>query len=123
MWHDGASAQSPLTATIIRDWGASYSQMLDTDIVYETETFSALCVDGIWLLLKSSEGYLPPTWPDPARHQQEHVDFAVDGLDVAEQVAMAAGARKAAFQPAPNSWRVMLDPAGHPFCLNRQIPD
>jgi hypothetical protein len=73
--------------------------------------------------LKTTEDYLPPTWPDRTRLQQEHLDFAVDDLDAAEEVAVAAGARKAAFQPAPQNWRVMIDPAGHPFCLNGQIPD
>jgi hypothetical protein len=24
--------------------------------------------------------------------------------------------------PAPDRWRVLLDPAGHPFCLTTQIP-
>lgn len=119
-WRIGAVA---LDCNDHKRLGSFYAQMLDTDIVYETDTFSALRVDGLWLLLKSSEDYMPPTWPDPTRHQQEHLDFAVDGLDEAEQVAMAAGARKADLQPAPDSWRVMLDPAGHPFCLNRQIPD
>jgi hypothetical protein len=32
------------------------------------------------------------------------------------------GARPAATQPAPDRWRVMFDPAGHPFCLTTQIP-
>jgi hypothetical protein len=28
----------------------------------------------------------------------------------------------AAVQPAPDRWRVLFDPAGHPFCLTTQIP-
>jgi hypothetical protein len=30
---------------------------------------------------------------------------------------LALGARKADVQPAPDNFRVYLDPAGHPFCL------
>jgi len=30
---------------------------------------------------------------------------------------------RAAEQPAPDRWRVLLDSAGHPFCLSTQIPD
>lgn len=103
--------------------GSFYSELLGTEIVYQTDTFCALRVDSTWLLVKSVPNYLPPTWPDTSHPQQEHLDFAVDDLDSAEQVALAAGARKAVMQPAPDSWRVMLDPAGHPFCLNGQIPD
>jgi catechol-2,3-dioxygenase len=100
-----------------------YSRLLQTEIAHETETFSALRVDGVWILVKSVPDYVQPTWPDAAMPQQLHLDFAVDDLDAAEAAAIDAGALKADFQPAPDSWRVMLDPAGHPFCLNRQIPD
>jgi hypothetical protein len=31
--------------------------------------------------------------------------------------AIRLGARQADQQPRPRRWRVMLDPAGHPFCL------
>ena len=49
--------------------------------------------------------------------QQAHIDFDVDDLDAAEVEILAIGARKAVGQPRPDSWRVYLDPAGHPFCL------
>jgi len=52
-----------------------------------------------------------------------HLDLAVDDLDQAEAEALRLGARPAAEQPAPDRWRVLLDPAGHPFCLSTQIPD
>ncbi|HLM96560.1 MAG TPA: hypothetical protein VK283_09590 [Acidimicrobiales bacterium] len=29
----------------------------------------------------------------------------------------------AAAQPAPDRYLVLLDPAGHPFCLSTQIPE
>jgi hypothetical protein len=29
---------------------------------------------------------------------------------------------KADFQPAPDQWRVLLDPSGHPFCLTVPAP-
>ena len=47
---------------------------------------------------------------------QAHLDFDVDDLDAAEERLLTLGARKADFQPA-SSFRVFLDPAGHPFCL------
>jgi hypothetical protein len=98
-----------------RRLGAFYSELLDTDIIHETDSFCALRVDAIWLLIKTVPNHARPSWPEDARPEQEHLDFAVDDLDSAEAAAMAAGARKAPFQPAPDNWRVMIDPAGHPF--------
>jgi catechol-2,3-dioxygenase len=100
-----------------------YSRLLQAPVIHQTDTFSALRADGVWLLIKAVPGYVQPTWPEPAQPQQLHLDFAVEDLDTAEAAATKAGARKAAFQPCPDKWRVMLDPGGHPFCLNCQIPD
>jgi hypothetical protein len=33
------------------------------------------------------------------------------------------GATLATTQPQPDGWRVLIDPAGHPFCLSSMIPD
>ncbi|WP_442858944.1 VOC family protein [Arthrobacter sp. CAN_A6] len=33
------------------------------------------------------------------------------------------GATPAEHQPTPGQWRVLLDPAGHPFCLTAVRPD
>jgi hypothetical protein len=44
-------------------------------------------------------------------------DISVADLDGAADRAMSVGARLAEHQPAPELWRVFLDPAGHPFCL------
>ncbi len=34
----------------------------------------------------------------------------------------AIEATKAGEQPSPDGWRVLLDPAGHPFCVTTLIP-
>jgi hypothetical protein len=47
---------------------------------------------------------------------QLHLDVHVDDLAAAVEFAVSLGARPAAFQPQEDV-RVMLDPAGHPFCL------
>ena len=60
--------------------------------------------------------YMAPDWPDGSP-QQAHLDFDVPDLDAGEAAILALGARKAEFQPHPDSWRVYLDPVGHPFCL------
>nr|MDT0664019.1 VOC family protein [Micromonospora sp. DSM 115978] len=63
--------------------------------------------------------YRPPQWPDPASPQQFHLDFRVADVASAEARAIELGARPAEFQPGEDRWRVLLDPAGHPFCLCR----
>lgn len=68
---------------------------------------------------KVSSGYRPPQWPGQDVPQQLHIDFDVPDLDEGERRVLAIGARKHEAQPAPDRFRVYLDPAGHPFCLVR----
>jgi predicted enzyme related to lactoylglutathione lyase len=48
-----------------------------------------------------------------------HFDIEVDDLEAAVAYVVAAGGTVAAHQPPDRAHdlRVMLDPAGHPFCL------
>lgn len=73
---------------------------------------------GLTILLQPVEDYVPPTWPSQERGQQMHLDFRVVDLDAAVKEAERLGATLAEHQPGP-FWKVMLDPAGHPFCLAR----
>lgn len=60
--------------------------------------------------------YTAPQWPGQQAPQQMHIDVDVDDLDAGEQAVLAIGATKHEHQPG-TSFRVFLDPAGHPFCL------
>lgn len=62
--------------------------------------------------------YVPPTWPTAIGEQQMlvHLDITVESLDVGVAWALEVGATLAVHQPQKDV-RVMLDPAGHPFCL------
>jgi predicted enzyme related to lactoylglutathione lyase len=60
--------------------------------------------------------YRAPQWPGQESPQQIHLDVVVDDLDAAEPEVLALGATKAEHQPG-TTFRVFLDPAGHPFCL------
>ena len=51
-----------------------------------------------------------------------HLDFEVDDLDASVAHALEAGAELVAYQPQ-ETVRVMLDPAGHPFCLYLDTSD
>lgn len=74
--------------------------------------------DGPTLNFEYEPDYLPPVWPSVAGKQQiqTHLDVMVDDLARSVAWAVQAGATPASFQPQDDV-RVMLDPAGHPFCL------
>ena len=73
---------------------------------------------GTGLSFQAESGYREPTWPERPNGQDKmlHLDIEVDDLDAAVEHAVASGARLAEHQPQARV-RVMLDPAGHPFCL------
>lgn len=62
--------------------------------------------------------HVPPAWPaGPGDQQMQlHLDVGVEDLPAAVARAEQLGARQATYQPQ-ELVRVMLDPAGHPFCL------
>ena len=97
--------------------GAFYSSVLEWPVVDDDgEWVSLRAADGQMLCFQRVEGYRPPQWPGQEHPQQEHLDLWVDDLDEAEAAVLALGAVKHEVQPG-QSFRVYLDPAGHPFCL------
>jgi hypothetical protein len=74
--------------------------------------------DGSWKLeFQGLWDYERPVWPNVDGGQQAmmHLDIAVND-PAAIDWCVAHGAVVAEHQPSPNV-KVMLDPAGHPFCL------
>lgn len=73
---------------------------------------------GVGLSFQAEPDYVPPVWPQQRSEQRMmlHLDICVDDLEASTSLAVAAGARVADFQPQ-ETVRVLLDPAGHPFCL------
>jgi hypothetical protein len=73
---------------------------------------------GTGLAFQLETDHVPPTWPAGSGDQQmqEHLDVRVDDLAAGVDRAVALGARLAEDQPQDDV-RVLLDPAGHPFCL------
>ena len=62
------------------------------------------------------EGYEPPGWPNQHGSKQFHLDLAADDIDAETERLVGLGATLAEPQPG-ETWRVLLDPAGHPFCV------
>jgi catechol 2,3-dioxygenase-like lactoylglutathione lyase family enzyme len=97
-----------------------YADLLGWPIAQQDPGGAAIAVPGTssYLAFQTEENYVPPVWPVGGGHQQMmmHLDIAVDDLAASVADAVELGARLAEFQPQEEV-RVMLDPAGHPFCL------
>lgn len=112
-----------------------YASLLGWNVVDRSENDP-----GGWALVKSPSGehkiefqreepFVPPVWPTVAGQQQMgmHLDIAVenlgDGPDRRERFfelvdfAVSMGTRVAEHQPQEGRVVIMVDPAGHPFCL------
>jgi len=77
---------------------------------------------GVSLNIQAEGSYEPPTWPEQSGRQAKmmHLELLVDDLDAAVRLVLRIGGSEAAHQPPDRDQtrlRVMLDPAGHPFCL------
>lgn len=108
--------EAPDPAVLLRFWSA----VLDKPIHSETDQGGSLDLqEGVVALsIQKAEIYEPPVWPpEPGKQgMQMHLEVEVSDLAAAVEHAIELGARVADHQPQDNV-RVMLDPAGHPFCL------
>lgn len=104
---------------------AFYSELLGWRVQEYNEGWIVLSnpASGVLLSFARSTDYEPPTWPHRPGRQRTmlHLDLDVADLDASCRHALALGARRASFQPQQDVI-VMLDPAGHPFCLSAQQP-
>jgi catechol 2,3-dioxygenase-like lactoylglutathione lyase family enzyme len=117
MWW-GTAIEAPDPAALAR----FYAELLGWHIGHEEPGTSivAACPHGPFFVFQKAHGYRPPTWPpvDGAQRPMMHFDFQVGDLEEAVAEAVALGASVASAQPQEHV-RVLLDPAGHPFCLCR----
>ena len=94
-----------------------YGALLDWNVKVDDDWAEIRPGDGgDCISFQQVEGFTPPQWPGQERPQQVHLDVIVDDLDEAEAAVLDLGATKHAHQPG-TTFRVFLDPAGHPFCL------
>ncbi len=97
-----------------------YRGVVGGEITSAEEDWVVLTVDGLRLAFQQADDFAPPTWPTGERPQQFHLDVTVTNVDTVEPAVLALGATRHAVQPgevAGDTFRVYLDPAGHPFCL------
>lgn len=103
-----------------------YAQLLGWEIAYHDEDWACLGAPGTaqgaypGITFQRNPEYQAPVWPQESGAQQQmaHLDFVVNDLEQAVAHALRCGATTAAVQYS-DDWKVMLDPAGHPFCLCR----
>lgn len=92
-----------------------YAALLGMEVTYEGPEGALIAGAGKSVMFQQVSAYTPPRWPDPAHPQQAHLDILVDDLDAGEAWALELGALR--LNGGGKGFRVVADPAGHPFCL------
>ncbi|WP_166970826.1 VOC family protein [Brevibacterium atlanticum] len=119
-----STAQSPIAALAMvtldapdaAALGRFYSAVLGWPIAYSDENYAMLTGPSHALGIGTIPDYQRPNWPDDG-HKQFHLDLAADDIEAAADQCVALGATRADPQPG-ETWVVLIDPAGHPFCLS-----
>lgn len=115
-----------------RALAAFYQRLLGWTVTASEGPRPGESVEAGWAQLRAPDGvaglttinieyekhFVRPTWPSSpgTQHITVHLDLPTTDVDAAERHAIEAGAVTAQFQPQ-DGVRVMIDPAGHPFCL------
>jgi catechol 2,3-dioxygenase-like lactoylglutathione lyase family enzyme len=95
-----------------------YQDITGWQLFASNDDFVALAGDdNVRLDFQRVANHQPPRWPDTAAPLRVHLDFRVHDLDQGEAHLLKLGAVRPNFQPGGQRFRVLLDPAGHPFCL------
>lgn len=117
MWW-GTAIEAPDPAALAR----FYSDLIGWPVGHEEPGTAIVAASpaGPFLVFQEAAGYEAPVWPpvEGAQRPMMHFDFQVGDLESAVAEAEELGATLAADQPNEGV-RVLLDPAGHPFCLCR----
>ena len=101
-----------------------YARLMGWIVVFEDDEYVVIAPEGVCqggypgMTFQKNPDYVPPVWPSQpgAQQQMAHLDFAVENIAQAAAFALSLGASEAPEQFS-GSWRVMIDPCGHPFCL------
>ena len=101
-----------------------YVELLGLTVADREDRWAALRdpAGGIGINVQADDDFVRPTWPaaPPAQSMQMHLEIEAVDVPASADWARSLGASEAVPQPADRdvtTLRVMLDPAGHPFCL------
>lgn len=95
--------------------GRFWSEVLAWPVTYADENYAMLAGPTHALGIGTSSDFVPPRWPDDG-HKQFHFDLAAEDIEAAAARCVELGATRVDPQPG-ETWIVLLDPAGHPFCI------
>ena len=101
-----------------------YADLLKWEISFYDEDWACVGAPGTaqgaypGILFQRNPAYEPPVWPEKpgAQQQMAHLDFHVQDVEEGVRYALSCGASISEYQ-YDDRWRVMIDPAGHPFCI------
>ena len=99
-----------------RTSGEFWSALLGWDLAHADDAYAMVTGPATSLGFGTLADHEPPAWPDEHGRKQFHLDLACDDLDATERRCLELGASLADPQPG-ETWRVLVDPGGHPFCL------
>jgi len=100
-----------------------YQRMLGWSIRFSNEDGGTKFVglvneNGMCLLFQEIDDFVRPVYPNKPGEPQStaHIDFHTDDIEKDVSTAIAYGAELSEVQYS-DKWKVMIDPMGHPFCI------
>ncbi len=101
-----------------------YMRFLGWHLRHESADFVSIHTPSspVTIGFQRNEDYLPPAWPGEKGEPQMmvHIDFkANDREEMTSLVANALRCGATLAEPQySDQWTVLIDPAGHPFCID-----
>lgn len=93
-----------------------WSELLGWDRIYLDENAAMLQGPSHAMGFGRVANYTAPSWPNDQGSKQFHLDLSTNDIATTAQRCMDLGAHQPEEQPG-ETWLVLIDPAGHPFCL------
>lgn len=95
-----------------------YTALLGWQVTWADEEWVSISGGGgVTIAFQLVLNFRAPSWPDDEVPQQFHIDFGVRDMPAAAAYAESIGARPVRKPVEAETFRVFLDPSGHPFCL------
>ena len=103
-----------------------YAEVLGWRIHSDDEDWATIAPERahVYLGFQLETEHRSPAWPalEGDQQMQMHLDIEVSDLEAAVAAALRLGGRLSEHQPQEEV-RVLIDPAGHPFCLYVGAPE
>lgn len=100
----------------VKGLSAFYEQVAGVTVTdADDEWVTTATPEGWQIAFQRADDHVPPRWPDPVYPQQLHLDLLVPDLGAAVGRAEQAGATR--LPGGGETFAVLADPSGHPFCL------